>query len=300
MNIIESFPITWVEVFISEYPLGGSLLPVIHDVDDKLSTDIMLKISKRFSQAETSFLQKSTIDKPVLSIQSDLSIKPSSIPNYRHRIFTIEEELPFAGHPSLGSAAALAWKQQVTYATYTQETISGLQNLTVNLNIENKIAKVSLFQNKALFQQPFDTKAILRSLGINSESTHPSLPSQIVSTGLPCIIIPISNMEALSNAVFNRYALKIALLAIPGIENIISLNCYLVAKESIDNNGISTWRARSFALDNKTGEDSATGSAAGCFGAYLLKHLDILKCEINQGIGIFLYSLFCIIINMIF
>jgi PhzF family phenazine biosynthesis protein len=84
------YDITWVEVF-AERPLGGNLLPVITGADG-VDDGVLAAVARRFQQSETSFVQRPT-DEHV---------------DYRHRIFLVTGEIPFAGHPSLGTAAVIA------------------------------------------------------------------------------------------------------------------------------------------------------------------------------------------------
>ena len=86
------YPLTLLDVFAIR-PLEGNLLAVIHDADD-VATGTMQTLARRFNLAETSFIQTAT--------------DPGA--TYRHRIFTVSEELPFAGHPSIGTAVAWAYR----------------------------------------------------------------------------------------------------------------------------------------------------------------------------------------------
>jgi trans-2,3-dihydro-3-hydroxyanthranilate isomerase len=249
-----SVPITWVEVF-AEQPLQGNLLPVLHEADG-VAGGVLERVARRFLQPETSALLSA--DGPGVS--------------YRHRIFTVASEIPFAGHPSLGAAAAHAHRSGVRSGTFVQQTLSGRQELDVEL--ADCLGRVTLHQDPATFGPVIDPGPILEALGLDATASLPGLPAQIVSTGLPALIIPVE-VEALRHARFNRSKLTSALQGLPGPG---SLNCYLVAPAGTD-----TWRARSFALDLSVGEDPATGSAAGPFGAYLRQHRGEESLVVDQG-----------------
>jgi trans-2,3-dihydro-3-hydroxyanthranilate isomerase len=249
-------PITWVEVF-AEGPLAGNLLPVIHDADGVDDT-VLARIARRFLQPETSFLQRPT--------------DPAA--TYRHRIYAVAGELPFAGHPSLGAAAAHAHRLGLATATIIQQTPSGTQRLDVEL--EGVLGRVTLEQNPAEFGEPVDPGPILESMGLQPGDAHPDLPAQVGSTGLPALLLPVRTVAAVSAARPDHAALHAALSRIADPE---SLNNYLVAEERP-----GRWRARSFSLDLTGGEDPATGSAAGPFGAYLKQHRGETTIVIDQGV----------------
>ncbi len=248
-------PITWVEVF-AERRLEGNLLPVLHDTDG-VPGDVLARAARRFLQSETSAIQSAT--------------EPGA--SYRHRIFTIAEEIAFAGHPSLGAAAAFAHRAAMSSGTLVQQTLSGNHSLDVQLN--NGFGRATLHQPPAVFFDPIDPSPVLAALGIDPASALHDLAAQIVSTGLPALILPV-DLASLQRARFDRVALTAALA---WHDHPLSLNCYVVAP-AVD----GTWRARSFALDMTSGEDPATGSAAGPFGAYLNRYRDISSVVVDQGI----------------
>ena len=252
-----SLPVTFVDVFAVR-PMEGNLLPVVHDADD-LSDATMARFARRMRQSETSFLQTAT----------------SGSADYRHRIFTVAAELPFAGHPSLGTAAAYCHRRGLREQEVVQQTMSGEQRLFVWL--EGTSGTVSLWQNEPVFGEIVDASAVLEALVIDVAAANPMLPAQIVSTGLPALLIPLRDPAALSGASFSPDRLASALKGL--VDDVDSLNCYLVAEHET-----GRWGARSFALDTVGGEDPATGSAAGPLGAYLHEHRGLLHLDIDQGV----------------
>ena len=101
--------VAFLDVF-AERHLAGNGLAVVDDADD-LSDEVMLAFAKETRLSETTYLQSATEDDA----------------EYRNRIWTPGEELPFAGHPSLGTAVAVARWRGLEQASLTQQTRAGLQ-----------------------------------------------------------------------------------------------------------------------------------------------------------------------------
>src|SRR3954447_1231580 len=101
--------VTWLDVFTST-PLTGNGLAVVHDADD-LDEAMMLRIARETDLSETAFVQVPTA--------------PGA--DYRNRIYTTMGEIPFAGHPSLGVAVAVARAAGRRRAAFVQQTAAGLQ-----------------------------------------------------------------------------------------------------------------------------------------------------------------------------
>ena len=252
-----AYPLTLLDVFAIR-PLEGNLLAVIHDADD-IATGTMQTLARRFNLAETSFIQPA----------SDAGA------TYRHRIFTVSDELPFAGHPSIGTAVAWAYRTGETNAHYVQQTASGFQELWVERDDRHAIAK--LRQNPVVFGDEVDSAPILNAMGLNASDGHASLPAQIASTGLPTTIVPLRDPAALKRITVDWSAFRAALG--DGNDALTAHNCYFVAEVAPGH-----WAARMFAADIPGGEDAATGSAAGPFGAYLQARLGLDAVSIDQGV----------------
>ncbi len=250
-------PFTLIDVF-AEQPLEGNLLAVVENADD-LDDATMATIARRFRLSETSFVQTAT----------------SSTADYRHRIFIVEGEIPFAGHPSLGTAAVWARRQGTASGEFVQQTISGEQRLKVEL--QGSSGTATIWQNPAEFGDLVDGGPVIEALGLGTRDRHPVLRPQVVSTGLPTLILPIDEADRLAEIAMDasRLAVAMPLLA----DGTKPLTCYVVAEEAA-----GEWRARSFGTDLAGGEDPATGSAAGAFGAYLAQYLGLYRFAIRQGI----------------
>ncbi len=252
-----TYPLTLLDVFAIR-PMEGNLLAVIHDADD-VATGTMQTLARRFNLSETSFIQTAT--------------EPGA--TYRHRIFTVSEELPFAGHPSIGTAVAWAYRSGDATAHYVQQTASGLQELWVERDDRHAFAK--LRQNPVVFGDEVDSAPILRALGLSASDAHPSLPAQVASTGLPTTVVPLRDPAALQRIAVDWPAFRASLD--DGRDGRIAHNCYIVGEVAQGH-----WAARMFAGDLPGGEDAATGSAAGPFGAYLNARLGLESVSIDQGV----------------
>jgi len=247
---------TLVDVFAAR-PLEGNLLAVVEEAD-AIDDATMATLARRFRLSETSFIQTAT----------------SASATYRHRIFIVEGEIPFAGHPSLGTAAVWAHRRDLAQADLVQQTISGEQRLRVEM--DGKRGTASVWQNAAVFGQELDAAPVLAALGVAAGAAHRTLTPQVVSTGLPTLILPVRDVGFLANVRLDGPALNQAMTLADGTRPI---TCYVVAET-----GPGQWRARSLGTDLAGGEDPATGSAAGAFGAWVKASTGVASLTIGQGI----------------
>jgi trans-2,3-dihydro-3-hydroxyanthranilate isomerase len=247
-------PITWLDVFTST-PLTGNQLAVVHDADG-IDDETMLAFARETRFSETTFVQTAT----------------DAHADYRNRIWTTRGELPFAGHPSLGTAVAVAHARGVAQATYVQQTHAGLQPIEVRLDGDG--ARASMLQEPPLFGAEVPFAQIMAAAGLEEFDRHPDLPAQAVSTGVWHVMAPVVNREVLDRAVPDAAALG------PLLESHDAIVLYLAATEP--DTGIA--RARSFFLGvDGVVEDPATGSAAGPLLAYLHERAGTQSLSIRQG-----------------
>lgn len=226
----------------SAEPLAGNGLAVVADADD-LSDRAMLAFARETQLSETSFIQQPS--------------EPGA--DYRHRIFTVEGEIAFAGHPSLGAAVAVARRQGREDASYVQQTQAGQQRIDVLL--EGTVAAVSMLQAPAELGDALDPRQALAALSLPPAAAHPELPATIGSTGLRHLLLPLVDERAL-DVVSPRLELLRAVCAEHGA---MTLYAFVPDGEVV--------QARAFfeALGTVR-EDPATGSAAGPLAAYLALH----------------------------
>jgi trans-2,3-dihydro-3-hydroxyanthranilate isomerase len=244
--------IAFLDVF-AESPLAGNGLAVVLGADD-LDSETMLRFARETRQSETTFVQAATAEGA----------------DYRNRIFTVESEIPFAGHPSLGTAVAVVRAAGEREASLVQETGAGLQ--PIDVRIEDDRAHASMLQGPASLGAELDGAAAMAAVGLEPADGDPELPPQLASTRLPTLIVPVAEPDALGRASPNFDAIEGLLGADPP-------NFYLVCWDP----GAARARARMFYRGVVGGEDPATGSAAGPLCAYLHERTGARGVRITQG-----------------
>ena len=243
-----------VDVFAEERYAGNQLAVVRGGAD--LPDETLQKIALEMNYSETTF---------VLSEEETEG-------GYDVRIFTPGDEVPFAGHPTLGTA----------YVIQHEILTSPVERITLNL----KAGKIPVTFGEVLWMrqlQPtfgatLDTALVARSLNLETANLDDRFPVQEVSTGLPALIVPLRDLYALRRCKvdWERYTE----VAGPG------KNLYVFCPQSHDD-GPGDLSARMFANDLGVPEDPATGSAAGCLAAYLVEHrylgTDSIDVQVEQG-----------------
>ena len=225
-----------VDVFAPR-PLEGNQLCVVSDPGD-LDHDRMLDVAREIAFSETTFVS---------------AVRPDG---YDVRIFTPDAEIPFAGHPTLGTAYVLACDGRIG-PTATQRSQAG--DVPVEVDVASSFGWMT--QLPPRFAEPFgDRELLARACGLEVDDLHPELPAQVVTTGLPPLIVPIADLETLRRARIDQAAVAEACHASAAEE------LYLFA---VGEGGVT---ARFFGPTPAIVEDPATGSAAGPLGAYLAQH----------------------------
>jgi trans-2,3-dihydro-3-hydroxyanthranilate isomerase len=218
----------------------------------------MLAFARETRLSETTFVQSATVEGA----------------DYRNRIWTVGQELPFAGHPSLGTAVARAFANGETgEVSYVQQVIAGLQPIEVAVDGPAR-ATASMLQQPAEFGPEVDPEQALGALGLPAAAADPRFPPQVVSTGLAHLMLPVRSPEDLSQIVPSYAAIE-ELVEPRGAFGVYAAFCDPDA---------GTARARFFARDAGIAEDPATGSAAGPLCAYLNRHAGLGTVEIIQGV----------------
>ncbi len=250
--------IAWLDVF-AERPLAGNGLAVVDDAD-RIDDETMLAFAREMDLSETTFVQTASDDGA----------------DYRNRIFTIEREIPFAGHPSLGTAVAVARWRRLSEASFVQQTQAGLQPIEVR--DEDGRWRAEMVQNEAEFGTELDVEAVMHAVGLNPAEAHQDLVPQVVSTGLPTAVVPVSEASSLEEVTPDLEAIDAALAdARPRAGE--TPNFYLVWADTQTGEA----RARMFSSGAPGGEDPATGAAAGPLGAYLAERAGCERLVIRQG-----------------
>jgi trans-2,3-dihydro-3-hydroxyanthranilate isomerase len=245
--------LTWVDVF-TDAPLSGNQLAVVHDADG-IPDDVQGAFAYETNLSETTFVQTPTQEGA----------------DYRNRIWMPRRELRFAGHPSLGTAVAVALARGEEEASYVQETLAGLQQLDVRRSDDGGYA--SVLQEPAEFGAVLDPERVLPALGLEPGlAIGDALPFQKVSTGFSHLMAPITDADALSRVRIDTAAL---------LELFAQVGNGVVYLAAID--GDQAYVRGFFAQDTMVREDPGTGSAAGPLMAHLQVHRGLERLTVTQG-----------------
>jgi trans-2,3-dihydro-3-hydroxyanthranilate isomerase len=221
---------------------SGNQLATFPNASELTSTE-MQQIAREVNFSETTFV-----------IANDVSKKEFSV-----RIFTPENEVPFAGHPTLGTAKIIFDK--FLDASETELTLTVKAGKIPVKRIQNTLW---MHQIQPQFGPIFDKDVLARILNIYETNILSHFPIQQVSTGLPFILIPLKNLEALKKATVTKQLARELLKDSPVKEFMI----FCLEGYSTEDK-IST---RVFVEEFGIPEDPATGSATGCLAAYLLQY----------------------------
>jgi trans-2,3-dihydro-3-hydroxyanthranilate isomerase len=234
--------------------MTGNGLAVVEDADG-IPDAVMHALARETRLSETSFLQSADADGA----------------DYRHRIWMPSGEIPFAGHPSLGAAVAVARARDERRATYVQQTQAGLQ--PVDVELDGRLAHVSMVQEPARFGPEIDPDEVLPTVGLEGADADPELPPQVVSTGVEQVLVQIRNASALAGLLpdYDRIG---ALLRANG-----AIVLYVSA---VDVEAGTAW-ARAFTGSAAIGEDPATGSAVGPLCAHVAERSGVTELDVVQG-----------------
>ena len=243
-----------VDVF-TDRPFGGNPLAVFPEAEG-LTTEEMQRLAREMNLSETTF------------------VLPPQAPgaDFKVRIFTPAKELPFAGHPVVGTHWALAHLGRVDLSEpVTQVSFElGVGVLPAALHVAGgQVERVVMTQDRPTFQALLEDVADLaEGLGLVPEAiTETGLPVQVVSTGVPQMMVPVRSLaevQALNPAQLNVAALNRACHAV-GTECVLVFTFETERPEA-------TVHVRMFAPLLGVPEDPATGSANGALGAYLFHH----------------------------
>jgi trans-2,3-dihydro-3-hydroxyanthranilate isomerase len=253
---IRRFPYVQVDVFTSR-ALEGNALAVLTDARG-LSDAEMQAVARETNLSETTF------------VLPDPGAPPGA--PVRVRIFTVGEEVPFAGHPTLGTAFVLRG------GTGAREVVLALAVGPIPVRFEDREDGTygEMRQRDPVFGRVHDRAEVARALGLAEGELDPAAAVQTVSTGLPFAIVPIRSLATL-RALRVDWARAEAYLA--GTD---ARFFYLVTRETED--PAAQLHARMIFYG---GEDPATGSAAGCCAAWVVRQGLAAPCEalvIEQGI----------------
>lgn len=284
--IMANYRFLQLDVF-TDHAFGGNPLAVFPEAEG-LSTEDMLKIAREMNLSETVFVLKPEVARADSegAAGSRTSTKEASADNSpkqresqkvlrRLRIFTPARELPFAGHPIVGTWNALAREGVVplpeTGTGWTRILHEiGIGVLPVDIEfIEGQPVQVVMTQGKPSLETIVDDSHeqadIARALGLAREDLDESLPIQVISTGMRFLAVPIRALSDLRNCRVNSSLLTEI------YTNLGATGCAPFTRETIEV-GMARAHLRMFAPGDNIPEDPATGSAAGALGAYLVHY----------------------------
>lgn len=192
---------------------------------------------------------------------------------YLQRTFVPVKEIPYAGHPTVGTAVVMAALGKVAGGAP-----DGAHRVTIEVGFgplvlellkkDGRVSRVRMEQGKPEWKEPVtgdDVKGqIAAALGVPFDALHPSLPPQAVGTGNTFLIVPLGSAAAVSSALADTRMLN-------HVEKELGvLGLFFFAFD--ETSGGARLRARMFAPGAGVPEDPATGSAAGPVGVYLALH----------------------------
>jgi trans-2,3-dihydro-3-hydroxyanthranilate isomerase len=239
-----------VDVF-TETPLKGNPLAVVMNIAG-LKTEQLQAIAREFNLSETTFIERRPAEVELAE-------------GVRVRIFTTQEELNFAGHPTLGTASVLRLQAP---ETLRGDTVTLAENVgAVPVRFSGAGLYGEMTQRDPEFGAELDAAEVARLIGLELADLDPALPPQTVSTGTAFAIVALRSAEALARLRVDQ------LQATPWLRERGARWFYVLGPEGNrqaekQNASPSTeWRAR---MQFYGGEDPATGSAAGCAISHLV------------------------------
>lgn len=248
---MNKIPYYIVDVFAEHKYEGNQLAVVLWKKD--FPESLMQVIAKEMNYSETIFI--------------------TSIENYKVRIFTPENELPFAGHPTLGGAYILA-KEFIKEKVKTILLNMKIGEIAVLFKYKGEeISEVWMEQKQPIFGNYFSSELLADILRLNEEDFDGRFQIQEVSTGVPTIIVPLKTLDAVKRTRINEdkyYDL---------INKIQAKTILIFCPEPIDKK--NDLHVRFFAGYYGVPEDPATGSGNGSLAAYLVNHEYFAKKTID-------------------
>jgi len=254
---VPTFRFVQFDVFTDKAFCGNPL--AVFPEAEGISDERMMQIAREMNLSETVF---------VLPADKENVLR-------RLRIFTPMREIPFAGHPIVGTWTALAQEDVVP----VPEGGNGWQRIfhevgigVLPVDIEFKDAKpvqVEMTQGKFQIISEIDDgheqAELARALGLAREGLDESLPIQVITTGLSCLAVPVRSLADLRDIHINSNLLAEIYTRHGGT------GCHAFTRETLEV-GASRAHARFFAPADNIPEDPATGSACGALGGYLVHH----------------------------
>src|SRR5204862_6430471 len=242
----------------TQTPLSGNPLAIFPDARG-LNDAEMQALAREMNLSETTFI-----------FPRDAATEARE--GKKVRIFTVEEELPFAGHPTLGTALHLYASESASKSKKSAEITLDLKvgKIPVRFTANSENAGRNrvdgqvfgeMRQRDPEFGVTFSREEVARVIGIAADEIPPEWPIEIVSTGLPFAIVGIRNPETLTNLKFDNAQ------AAEFLKNTYAKFFYFVCPQRKEDRLEAKARMFSYGV-----EDPATGSAAGCAASWMVQH----------------------------
>ena len=248
-----------VDVF-AQKKYAGNQLAVVTEASD-LDTEGMQSIAAEIDYSETTFVTGEKADGawPV-------------------HIFTPTDEVPFAGHPTLGTAAVI--RQYLDPERPAQVTLDlEVGRVPVETRQQDGWETLWMRQQPPEFGETLPHEQLATVLGLSVDELADQFPVQIVSTGLPTIVVPLTDRDALGKISLDREAYD----ELVGGRDAKLVYAFCAEPRDSEND----LAGRMFAPALGVLEDPATGSATGCLAAYLSEHeffgSGTVEARVEQG-----------------
>ncbi len=244
---MKPYRIIYLDAFTTE-PFSGNPCAVLPDADG-LSDRQMQQIALETNLSETAFVLPS--DKAAVKV----------------RYFMPRKEIPFAGHPTIATAMMLALEGLIpggqSRVVIDFEFNIGVLPVEIQLDPAGKPLKAVMTQQKPSFGPKAARADLARCLGLDKKDFIEESPLQVVSTGVPFLMVPVTGMDILKKVQVDPPLFKSLLKGI-GVDA-----AYLFCLDGFEPDTDAHGRLFSSAIGS---EDPFTGSAAGCMGAYMAHH----------------------------
>ena len=244
-----TLPYVQTSVFVDDrYAFGGNQLATFWEIKSnaQISSEIMQGIALEMNFSETTFIEPSKLEDCIAKV----------------RIFTPALEIPFAGHPTLGTAFVLKHKGFLSPSDSKANLELGIGVIPVEYTSPDV---VQMNQPSPQYLDKLTNRAaIAKTVGLPESAIATDFPMQFVTTGHPFLIVPLTSLDAVQKAEPN------ASLIMQTLKDQLSTEIVILSTKTVNTN--SDVHVRMFAPGAGVLEDPATGSAAGPIGAYVEHH----------------------------
>ncbi|KFN01825.1 PhzF family phenazine biosynthesis protein [Bacillus clarus] len=196
---------------------------------------------------------------------------------YDVRIFTPNEEIPYAGHSALGTAFVL--RKEILQDNAMENVILHFLGGSVEVNFHDEKSLLWMKQNEPKFGVKIDRYVMADILNVDVSQIDCQYPIQEVSTGLPVILVPLKSLVVAKEVQINKEKY------FDLIEKITAKGIMVFTSETYEE--VNDLNVRDFAEYYGIPEDAATGSSNGCLAEYLVKYryfgIDKINMRVEQG-----------------